>query len=158
MILGVIAGYVLLFLLMILGEAMGYNSMDHGITVYYIWLGISQVYAIGLLLFTLKKSRTVQQVFLLPALAFPILEHWRAQQPFPFLHHRFISPRWGFSFHSLFIIWLLRENMREEQRTQLPHPWKRKWLLQSKGADRQSDKMLQSWKIIRGNEKRNQSC
>ena len=121
MILGVIAGYVLLFLLMILGEAMGYNSMDRGITVYYIWLGISQVYAIGLLLFTLKKSRTVQQVFLLPALAFPIfgtLEGLSSHFRF-FASPIYITPL-GIFFLAFFIIWLLRENMREEQRlTQL---------------------------------------
>lgn len=113
-----IAGSYAVFLLgVVSGELLGYNSVDQGISLFYIWLGISQFFVIVRLLYSAWQGDQNIRAMLVPVIGMPVLAgldglsaHFRLfSSPF------YITPL-AIVFLAFFVIWLLRANVREEQR------------------------------------------
>ena len=116
-VLAMIWGYGLLAAGVLCGELLGWRTMDGGISLFYSWLGISQFVVLLCLLHSALRGRRIARVLLVPSGGMSLLgvidglsSHFQLFY-LPF----FVTPL-GVFFLSFFVIWLIRENIREEKR------------------------------------------
>ena len=113
----VAGGYMLFGAEGLAGELMGYNLLDRGLQAYYIWMALGQTLVTVILLRAAWKGSRMSRGLLLPALGMPLLgvmDGLRLQEQFLGMRGHVLSM--GSLLMAFFVIWLLRENAREEQR------------------------------------------
>ncbi len=110
-------GYMLLLLCVIVGEILGYNAMDSGISIFYVWMFISQCIVTCLMVYSARKGDRTVRALLLPVVGIPALGMFDGlSSHFHVFKESFFFTPLGIFLLAFFIIWVLRENMREEQR------------------------------------------
>ena len=116
-VLAVITAYVLLAAGVFSGELMGWRAMDQGMSIYYILVGAAQLVVLVCMVLSALQGRRVMRALLIPvggmsflAVTDGLSSHFQLFQ-LPF----FVTPL-GVLFISFFVIWLIRENVREERR------------------------------------------
>ena len=108
--------YGVIFCAVVVGELLGYTSMDMCLTFFYGWLAVSQPVAFLILLRSAWKGSAASQAFLVPAFGVPALgiadglgAHFRLYQ----------SPLYFMPLASVllayFVAWLLWQGMKEEK-------------------------------------------
>lgn len=116
-VLAVIAAYALLAAGVFSGELLGWRAMDQGMSIYYILIGAAQLVVFTCMVRSAVRGRRVMRALLIPvggmsflAVTDGLSSHFQLFQ-LPF----FVTPL-GVLFISFFVIWLIRENVREERR------------------------------------------
>ena len=113
----IIGGYLLFYAGVLAGEGLGYNSLDAGVALFYGYLFIGQLLVAAFLLYSAWQGNKSSRALLVPVLGMPLIGILNGL----WSHFHLFEASFYFMplivlFLAFFVVWILRENMRSEQR------------------------------------------